>query len=424
MNYLEKVIVEGFWGSHEIDMSFHKDVNFLIGVNGSGKTTLLNLIASVISGNTLELLSTDFNRIMLIFRAYKGPVKPSIEVVKDEAVTGNFFFVLKHKASSEKIHFDFSYMFDANDRRIRRHSLMRERQLEQSFSLRSELRKIAKISWLTVHRANPSPRADKTYASQVDQKLDEVSTRLIQYFGSLSSETEKKSESFQQDFLLQMLIHRAKSGFSLPEDTDLHSQKNALYDIFDSFNIPRAVFLEKIDNHFNILEKSTKNIREQRAIQDGGMDADDYINVITAQKFNNIIKAWMDIRIEREKIFKPRNLFFEIVNSMMNRKKVYLDEDYNFLFKTDSGKNMDLDKLSSGEKQLFILIAEATLQKSEHYLYFADEPELSLHVKWQNRVVESLVEINPNAQIVFATHSPDIVGKYSSKIHDMEKRII
>ena len=51
----------------------------------------------------------------------------------------------------------------------------------------------------------------------------------------------------------------------------------------------------------------------------------------------------------------------------------------------------------------------------------ADEPELSLHLSWQEQLITSLRTVNPNAQVVFATHSPDIVSTYSDHVFDMEK---
>jgi predicted ATP-binding protein involved in virulence len=77
--------------------------------------------------------------------------------------------------------------------------------------------------------------------------------------------------------------------------------------------------------------------------------------------------------------------------------------------------------LSSGEKQLLIVLGEALLQEKQAWVYIADEPELSLHVKWQESLVENLRTINPNAQIVFATHSPDVVSTFGDKVFDMER---
>ncbi|HCL3974884.1 TPA: ATP-binding protein, partial [Pseudomonas aeruginosa] len=53
-------------------------------------------------------------------------------------------------------------------------------------------------------------------------------------------------------------------------------------------------------------------------------------------------------------------------------------------------------------------------------IYIADEPELSLHVLWQEQLTSAISQLNQNAQIVFATHSPDVVGVHGDKIIDME----
>ena len=50
-----------------------------------------------------------------------------------------------------------------------------------------------------------------------------------------------------------------------------------------------------------------------------------------------------------------------------------------------------------------------------------DEPELSLHLSWQNKLVETIRKINDNMQIVFATHSPEIIGKYDEKVFELQK---
>jgi predicted ATPase len=69
---------------------------------------------------------------------------------------------------------------------------------------------------------------------------------------------------------------------------------------------------------------------------------------------------------------------------------------------------------------LFVL-GEALLQEKRPWVYIADEPELSLHVRWQESLVENLRTINPNSQIIFATHSPDVVSIFDEKVFDMER---
>ncbi|EJX1328846.1 ATP-binding protein, partial [Vibrio parahaemolyticus] len=119
-------------------------------------------------------------------------------------------------------------------------------------------------------------------------------------------------------------------------------------------------------------------------------------------------------------IFLPRDTFLDIINSMMQRKRFSINAQNELQITTQSGKNLPINRLSSGEKQLLIVLGEALLQEKKSWVYIADEPELSLHVKWQESLVGNLRAINPNAQIIFATHSPDVVSVFGNKVFDME----
>lgn len=74
------------------------------------------------------------------------------------------------------------------------------------------------------------------------------------------------------------------------------------------------------------------------------------------------------------------------------------------------GKYVDLLSLSSGEKQLLILMAHARFGSVKGRTFIVDEPELSLHMRWQEMLVDALIEGNQDNQFIFATHSPEIVG--------------
>ena len=83
------------------------------------------------------------------------------------------------------------------------------------------------------------------------------------------------------------------------------------------------------------------------------------------------------------------------------------------------GDEMPLEKLSSGEKQLIIMLGESLLQEQSECVYFADEPEISLHISWQESLVNDVLRLNPNVQLILATHSPDIVSIYSDNAIDI-----
>jgi len=75
------------------------------------------------------------------------------------------------------------------------------------------------------------------------------------------------------------------------------------------------------------------------------------------------------------------------------------------------------------KKQLLIILGEGLLQSAAPLIYIADEPELSVHVDWQEDLVDSIKSVHPMSQIIFATHSPDIVSHYGKSVINMEKYV-
>ena len=72
-----------------------------------------------------------------------------------------------------------------------------------------------------------------------------------------------------------------------------------------------------------------------------------------------------------------------------------------------------IDLLSSGEKQLLRLLIECLGAQGDCIVI--DEPELSLHIDWQNDLIEAMRVVNPNLQIILATHSPEIMDDFDDK---------
>ena len=82
------------------------------------------------------------------------------------------------------------------------------------------------------------------------------------------------------------------------------------------------------------------------------------------------------------------------------------------------GTNRNLRSLSSGEKQLLILFTYLSFNQDEDKIFIIDEPELSLHPKWQEEFLPSVKKLMPStAQIICATHSPSLVGNFVDQCH-------
>ena len=65
-------------------------------------------------------------------------------------------------------------------------------------------------------------------------------------------------------------------------------------------------------------------------------------------------------------------------------------------------------QLSSGEKQMLIILLSALIQDNEPCVMIMDEPEISLHPDWQEKLIENIRKLNENAQLIIATHSPEV----------------
>ena len=66
-------------------------------------------------------------------------------------------------------------------------------------------------------------------------------------------------------------------------------------------------------------------------------------------------------------------------------------------------------QLSSGEKQMLAILLTVLVEDDQPYVLFMDEPEVSLHIEWQKRLIDLILELNPHVQIILTTHSPAVV---------------
>ena len=109
---------------------------------------------------------------------------------------------------------------------------------------------------------------------------------------------------------------------------------------------------------------------------------------------------------------KHIDLLFEIVNSMFAEtgKSISISKDSELVF-NQNGTVLKVDDLSSGERQLLLLLVSVFLQDNQPSILLADEPEVSLHISWQQVLIDNLRRLNPNCQLIIATHSPSIISR-------------
>ncbi|MEN4591811.1 AAA family ATPase [Pantoea agglomerans] len=84
-------------------------------------------------------------------------------------------------------------------------------------------------------------------------------------------------------------------------------------------------------------------------------------------------------------------------------------EGKDIIFNGAKNKKLKLSFLSSGERQLVYILATAANTHGKPALFLMDEPEVSLHLSWQEKIIDAIMAINPQMQIIAVTHSPGII---------------
>ncbi|CDN31639.1 Methionine ABC transporter ATP-binding protein [Mucinivorans hirudinis] len=112
---------------------------------------------------------------------------------------------------------------------------------------------------------------------------------------------------------------------------------------------------------------------------------------------------------QTEGYLTKRRLFFDTIDSLFehsDKQMVRTDNNLNF---TVGCRKITPYQLSSGEKQIIIILTHALISGGEQTIMIMDEPEISLHFDWQRRLIRDILQLNPNLQLILATHSPAVV---------------
>lgn len=421
---INNVQINGFWGKYQIETDFNKDVNIFIGRNGTGKTTFIDMLQAIISVDLELLFNLQFDKIILNLSEKKRQRK--IEVSKTEQD-------LQYKEVTYQIGTKKYKIPIVPDRELRYRNMGRlhPRFFDEIQNLKSEISELINVSYLSVNRGNlfkgdPSSREyrkEEMY-NVIDYRLNDLIRQFITYQLELESEIAKHSLLFQQEVLKTMLFNESFDHVDVNKkvDIDLRRTKIELSQAYRILGILDSGIQDMIENHINAIDKAAKSINDYLLDKSKPV----YVNYVTPlallQRTKKINQLSSDLENKKKKILEPLNTYLKLLNEFHDSKNFSL-KDYKrggglSIIKEDY--EIPISQLSSGEKQLIILLTETLLQKNQQTLFIADEPELSLHIEWQRKVISSIIALNPNSQIIIATHSPEIVGRFKTSIINME----
>lgn len=128
---------------------------------------------------------------------------------------------------------------------------------------------------------------------------------------------------------------------------------------------------------------------------------------------NRIIAALQsgepDAAQKAQELSAPKKRFQDFIDDLFSETGKKIVRTENEIRFSQIGETLVPYQLSSGEKQMLAILLTVLVEDNQPYVLFMDEPEVSLHVEWQERLIELILSLNPNVQIILTTHSPALV---------------
>lgn len=167
---------------------------------------------------------------------------------------------------------------------------------------------------------------------------------------------------------------------------------------------------------------SDLEVKRQRLMQAGLMGEDDAPPFEVTDEMDQWTRLVMSIYVNDidEKFGRLLDIAGKIelltraINTRLLNKRMMVTQREGFIFASSDGTRLPAVRLSSGEQHLLVLVYSLLFRVEPGSLILIDEPELSLHVAWQQELLDALIEIAKLADLdlLLATHSPDIIADW------------
>lgn len=392
----------------------------IAGSNGSGKTTILNLVCAALLVDLERLNAINFEQLILTFN---GEFSPRLILQKEGRFKftfafGNLNVQIENRPSSSSIRSSQAYYLEqlrtlrkalAEKLNFNKISMLSASRIFQSQNIVERVQSAGPSIIVQGNAPSPDP---------MDERLRILQSRFSQYLADINEKLSDIEKQYLHNVLKLLLESPAREN-AAPFYADRDAENRLRQTIYalelDRGEGQKAVseFLSTLElyrEQINSISNTADAIRlgRQSAIFDIFSRASEITSRYIADRRD--IKRPVDTFLETYNRFLKQELFAKrlitVANELYVTVRYGLKKNYNNFPLPYS--RIPIYELSSGEKQLLMLFLETLLQKEEPMLFLIDEPDLSLHVTWQNDLLDAIRKLNPNAQLIIATHSPEV----------------
>jgi predicted ATPase len=418
---IAEFFITNLYEERNVRIKFDSQFKILVAENGYGKTTILNSFYSLLSGETSKLRKISFKEIGLIFSdGVKIDFKksdfdidlemikkhPVYEYLKDEGGHDFILEMIEEYRGNSSSRMAMSRLLHETAKKIDLPSSILKKYLKEMGSSLSnkntiitqgKLEKIKeKLSLKTIYLP--------TYR-RVEEDIRAFSGSSEDYLLNHSSinfgvaDVKKSIDKITSEILLSSVEWFSKiNGQMLSQ---LVNGFSVTAQMKESISDPKAVKI--------VLERIGKNISEPHKEQilslvESGKIQNDHDPLIYF--VSNLLKVYEQQQENDEAIQN----FTQVCNNYLSDKEVIYDESNVTIeiIRKKNQRSVNIESLSSGEKQIISLFAILYLQKKDDLAIFFDEPELSLSMEWQKTLLPDIVNSGKCKFLFATTHSPFI----------------
>lgn len=438
----------GVYGYLNLGISFSSNPAILIGPNGDGKTTALRLIQALLTPSLPDLLSIEFQDVMLRFDDQAGAERVILAKKTKTNLTLSFSSVEGDLAIPVSV-------LKAIEEEIPPHRRVLEvaRAFRVKYSDNPVFRAISEISlpvflglerttssdidYLTgsgsedfIYRAGAGRRIEvRGGQGSLNEGLAEIQRLIQRAYKRIRQLRDAQAERLRRKLLLTGFEYStfrlgSSGSWTISEDSlsqsDLEFQREELLKALVSVGIDESEARKELDPFFEKLIALGRRLasKEASGAQHGEAIFESMMNRASALRLKQLVDVVRDFNEKSAGLMSKFDAFLSCVNHFFgdSRKSVGIDS-VGFLKVSRPGtSDVDIAALSSGERQLLIIFAHLFFNSfgDKSNIFIVDEPELSLHLRWQEVLLEKMIQSSPRAQIIVATHSPEIVGELTA----------
>lgn len=438
---IKKIKINGLHGYFQYDINLNEDISLLYGKNGSGKTTVLNLIEFIIGGEIYKLKDITFKNVII--------TTTDNELLQLSNINNIIYINFLNKNEEIRLE-DLNKYFSEERYRV---NGLNKLQFMKDYPLIKIIRDSFDYVYLPLDRISNSKLTNNEQFSKPsriihkqfyryhskDASMDIVKYLVDSQMRYVNDQIRELNEKFRNDVLETMFVLTGQE-FDFHQLIVYFRNENVLYELNNlkekyiallrEFNIISDSNKEEAQKYSDYFEKLLNDVEELNSEEnkDKGIHAKFVATYNEIEKIKKITQLASESEKMKRNARKLIDQFIEVVNNFLldgdDGKNIKITNDGTVYFETAyTNDKIDITYLSSGEKQLVNLLAHFIFKASDvkNGIFVADEPELSLHLNWQKMFIQQLHLINPNIQLIFATHSPELVGSYRNKIIKIQK---